>query len=425
MSLGRLGARCPAWLRKWLPQKVRTRLTLLYAGLFLAGGLVLLGLTFGLVSHSLSAVRSQGKASSVSATLRRECNGPLNALPDKSPNPLVEMCKKAFQAGAVDAVAAQRTQTLDNLHLYSLIGLGVLTLVSGGLGWVVSGRVLRPVMAITDTARRASEQHLGERLALAGPQDELKELADTFDAMLDRLDMAFTTQRSFVANASHELRTPLTIMRTALEVTLAKPSYTPEQVALMSAKVRRSIDQAEKTIDALLVLATSDQGLTNFEYVDFSTAAEDALESAAASISEHHLKVEADLLPAGATGDRVLLERMVANVIDNAVLHNIDEGWIRLRTGVAGGRAFLDISNSGPFVPEERIPSLFDPFQRGEDRANGRKGVGLGLSIVRSVAGAHNASVVATSQPDGGLRVCIELREPMEGKGQDVSSPHS
>jgi K+-sensing histidine kinase KdpD len=116
---------------------------------------------------------------------------------------------------------------------------------------------------------------------------------------------------------------------------------------------------------------------------------------------------------------------MVANVIDNAVLHNIDEGWIRLRTGVAGGRAFLDISNSGPFVPEERIPSLFDPFQRGEDRANGRKGVGLGLSIVRSVAGAHNASVVATSQPDGGLRVCIELREPMEGKGQDVSSPHS
>ena len=416
------GARDPAWLRKWLPQKVRTRLTLLYAGLFLAGGLLLLGLTFGLVSHSLSDVRSQGKAISVTrSTIRRECNGPLNALPDKSPNPLVEMCKKAFQTGAVDAVAAQRTQTLDNLHLYSLIGLGVLTLVSGGLGWVVSGRVLRPVMAITDTARRASEQHLGERLALAGPQDELKELADTFDAMLDRLDMAFTTQRSFVANASHELRTPLTIMRTALEVTLAKSDYTPEQVALMSAKVRRSIDQAEKTIDALLVLATSDQGLANFEYVDLSTAAEDALESVASSISEHHLKVEADLRQADATGDRVLLERMVANVIDNAVLHNIDEGWIRLRTGAASGRAFLDISNSGPFVPEDRIPSLFDPFQRGEDRARGRRGVGLGLSIVRSVAGAHGASVVATSRPEGGLRVRIELPQPAEGKGHDAS----
>ena len=321
----------------------------------------------------------------------------------------LRQCKKAFQAGAVDAVAAQRTQTLDNLHLYSLIGLGVLTLVSGGLGWVVSGRVLRPVMAITDTARRASEQHLGERLALAGPRDELKELADTFDAMLDRLDSAFTTQRSFVANASHELRTPLTVMRTALEVTLAKPSYTPEQIALMAAKVRRSIDQAENTIDALLVLATSDQGLTSREYVDLATAAEDALENVADSVSEHHLDIEVDLLQAEVMGDRVLLERMVANVIDNAVLHNVEGGWIRLRTGAANGRAFLDISNSGPLVPEERIPSLFDPFQRGEDRAHGRRGVGLGLSIVRSVAGAHNASVVATSRPGGGLRVCIEL----------------
>lgn len=419
MSVDRPAARLPAWVRKWLPQKVRTRLTLLYAGLFLAGGLILLGLTFGLVSHSLSTSVPIQKAQSITPKLKGDCNAPASALPDKSPNPLVAKCKKAFQAGAVDAAATQRTQTLDNLHLYSLIGLGVLTLVSGGLGWVVSGRVLRPVTAITDTARRASEQHLGERLALAGPRDELKELADTFDAMLDRLDVAFTSQRSFVANASHELRTPLTVMRTALEVTLAKPSYTPEQVTLMAGKVRRSIDQAEHTIDALLMLATSDQGLTSREYVDLSTAAEDALENVAHSVSEHQLNVEVDLHQAEVMGDRVLLERMVANVIDNAVLHNVDGGWIRLRTGAGNGQAYLDITNSGPYVPEERIPSLFEPFQRGEDRARGRKGVGLGLSIVRSVVNAHNASVDATSLPDGGLRVRIELSRRNEGEAPD------
>ncbi len=333
---------------------------------------------------------------------------------------MIAQCKKAFNAGFVDAAAAQRTQTLDDLRLYSLIGLGVLTLASAGLGWVVSGRVIRPVTAITDTARRASEQHLGERIALAGPRDELKELADTFDAMLDRLDVAFSTQRRFVANASHELRTPLTVMRTAMEVTLAKPNYTHDQIAQMAAKVRRSIDQAEDTIDALLVLATSDQGLTGREYVDLSTAAEDALEGVAGSASELDLHVDLDLLPAEVTGDRVLLERMVANVIDNAVRHNVDGGWIRLRTGADAGRAYLDVTNSGLHVPEERIPSLFEPFQRGEDRASGRKGVGLGLSIVRSVVDAHDASVVVTSLPEGGLRVRIELRQGIEG----ASSAH-
>ena len=155
MRSDRLAARLPAWARKWLPQKVRTRLTLLYAALFLAGGLVLLGLTFGLVSHSLGTGQGGAKAATNNLKLLKECRqSPFHALPDKRPNPLIAQCKKAFNAGFVDAAAAQRTRTLDDLRLYSLIGLGVLTLASAGLGWVVSGRVLRPVTAITDTARR-------------------------------------------------------------------------------------------------------------------------------------------------------------------------------------------------------------------------------------------------------------------------------
>ncbi len=184
----------------------------------------------------------------------------------------------------------------------------------------------------------------------------------------------------------------------------------------MAAKIRRSIDHAEQTIDALLVLATSDQGLTGREYLDLSTAAEDALENVVHSISEHQLDVEVDLHQAGVTGDRVLLERMVANVIDNAVLHNTDGGWIRVQTGARNGRVFLDVTNSGPFVSEMRIPSLFEPFQRGEYRTSGRRGVGLGLSIVRSVVDAHNASIVATSLPEGGIRVRIELSQRTESE---------
>ena len=165
-----------------------------------------------------------------------------------------------------------------------------MAVASGGLGWIVSGRVLRPVRTITETAKRASEQHLGERLALTGPKDELKELADTFDEMLERLDAAFASQKRFVANASHELRTPLTVMRTAIDVTLAKASRTAEQLEAMAEKVRRSVDRAEQMIDGLLTLAISDQGQIGMEHVDLATAAEDALDTAAPVIEELGLR---------------------------------------------------------------------------------------------------------------------------------------
>jgi signal transduction histidine kinase len=282
-----------------------------------------------------------------------------------------------------------------------------MTVASGGLGWYVSGRVLRPVRAITEAARRASDQHLGERLALTGAQDELKELADTFDDMLERLDLAFAAQRRFVANASHELRTPLTVMRTAIDVALAKPNRTTQQLEDMAARVRRSVDRAENMIEALLVLAISDQGVTSSELLDLSAVAEDALELAAPGITRLGLTVEADLGPAETTGDQQLIERMVWNLVDNAVRHNEPGGWIRVTTSRYPGGAMLRIANSGTVVPADAVPTLAEPFRRIRKGSDG--GVGLGLSIAQSVSTAHGAQLDVRSQPEGGLAISLTL----------------
>ena len=416
----------PRWLRRCWPQKVRTRLTLIYAALFLAGGSALLGLTYGLVAKSLPA----HPASTPRPVLSRQefiqlCKqaqptpSKTGKIPQPSPDPapttpevpnkVTELCQQAAAAGYSAGSSSQRDLALHSLLLFSLIGLGVLTLASGGAGWVVSGRVLRPIRAITEAARRASEQHLGERLALTGARDELRELADTFDDMLERLDQAFIAQRRFVANASHELRTPLTIMRTAIDVTLAKPSRTPDQLEAMAVRVRRSTDRAESMIDALLTLAISDQGPASNELFDLATAAEDALDVAAAGISRLSLRVDSRLDPAETTGDPYLLERMIGNLVDNAVRHNEPGGWIRLRTGAQDGSVFLQIANSGPHVPADAVPTLFEPFRRIEGRTAARDGVGLGLSIVQSIVAAHGATVGAQSQPEGGLDVRVTL----------------
>jgi signal transduction histidine kinase len=233
----------PPPVRRFWPQKVRTRLTLIYAALFFAAGLALLALTYALLASSLPTHPSPtaGLSDQQLQELAHECK-PADGKPPPS---VVSMCERAYSAGAASGSQAQRDDALRNLLVVSLVGLAAMTVVSGGLGWYMSGRVLRPVRMITETARRASEQHLGERLALDGARDELKELADTFDDMLERLDAAFAAQRRFVANASHELRTPLTVMRTAIDVTLAKPCPTAPQLTLMAERVRRSIDRSE------------------------------------------------------------------------------------------------------------------------------------------------------------------------------------
>ena len=384
-----------------LPQTIRMRLTLMYAALFLAAGAALLGITYALVASLPVKVPPVTNAQ---AKLAFACKL------GKGVPPPVANCSRALSAvGAYQAAIRQRDQTLGHLLAYSLVGLGVVTAASGGLGWLMAGRALRPVSTITAAARRASERHLGERLAMQGPRDELKELADTFDQMLERLDASFATQRRFVADASHELRTPLTVMRTAIEVTLAKPVRTPEQLEAMAVKVARSASQAETLFESLLTLATSDQPLANIEQVDLATAAEDAIETAAPGIRRLDLQVDMVLKPAPTTGNRRLLERMIGNLVDNAVRHNNPGGWVRVHAGISGGRALVTIANSGPVVPEALLPQLFEPFRRVEERTGIHDGAGLGLAIVRSIGTAHAADLDARCIPAGGLMVTVTL----------------
>jgi signal transduction histidine kinase len=417
----RLPRRAWAWLRgaagAWLPQKVRTRLAFVYAAVFLAGGLILLGLTYGLVASKLPGSSPRDKENAVQlAKLEKECKQqPRYPPPKQQPSDpaLRRQCSHAFGAGLAAGASSERSRALDTLLLYSLIGLGAMTVLSGGAGWLMAGRVLRPVRTITEAARQASQEHLGHRLALTGPRDELKELADTFDDMLERLDRAFASQRRFVADASHELRTPLTVMRTAIDVTLAKPGRTTGHLEAMAVKVRNSIGRAEALIDALLALATSERGPRQQDFADLATAAADALDAAKPGIEGRGLDVTTWLDPARTTGDPALLERMVANLVDNAVRHNHDGGWIRLRTGTEQAGAALYIANSGPFVPPDSVPGLFEPFRRLAGRTGAGDGAGLGLAIARSIATAHGGNIAASSRRDGGLEVSVTIPDPV------------
>ncbi|MGN6170344.1 MAG: sensor histidine kinase, partial [Solirubrobacteraceae bacterium] len=386
------------------------RLAVMYAVLFMLAGTALMVLTYTLVaSVLLPAPAGNGKPLSPrEGQLLGLCKQRgLPREPAMSASLLAE-CKRAYAASGAGPIN-QRNSTLSAIKGASLIGFGVLAVASVGLGWLVSGRALRPVRSITEAARRASELRLGQRLALTGPDDELKQLADTFDVMLERLDAAFTSQKRFVANAAHELRTPLTAMRTAIEVTLSKPTRTPDQLEAMAARVKRSVERAEATVEALLTLATSELGPAAQDAIDLATAAKDALDATHAAIEQRDIKVEAALGPALARGDRVLLERMIANLIENAARHNTPGGWIRIRTIQQADSAVFEIANTGPGIPVEQIPTLFEPFARAKQRLNPSDGVGLGLSIANAIARAHNAKITARPRPGGGLEMSITI----------------
>jgi signal transduction histidine kinase len=390
---------------------VRLRLALLYSGLFLLAGAALLTVTYVLVANTLSSTVPQYQIAAVS-----QASGSMDSCKAKATTAeQAEVCKQdaiAAARGLADAaVRHQREQALSHLLNISVAGLVLMAALSALLGWIVAGRVLRPVHAITAAARRASQENLGERIALAGPEDELKELADTFDAMLARLDAAFASQRRFVANASHELRTPLTVMRTAIDVTLAKRERTPAQLEAMAAEVRQAAGQAERLVEALLTLARSDRGSGPRFPLDLAVLAEDALDAAAPEIRAGSLRMTAALEPGPAFGDPVLVERLVCNLIDNAVRHNTRDGWLEVASGDRDGHAFLTVANSGPVIAEPEVGALFEPFYRrcqhgGPDAPEGS---GLGLSIAASVVRAHHGEIAATPLRGGGLVITVQL----------------
>lgn len=402
-----------AAMRRLSPRRMRTRLAVFYSVLFLVVGVGLLALTYTLVTNVL-VPSPAGLPKPIPPSLAEQLNQCKQREAPAEPRlsaSQVAWCNRAFIAaggGPID----QRDATLAALRLASLIGVGVLVVASAALGWLVSGRALRPVRSITEAARRASELRLGQRVALAGPDDEFKQLADTFDVMLERLDTAFTSQKRFVANAAHELRTPLTAMRTAIDVTLSKPARTPEQLEAMADKVRRSVERAEATVEALLTLATSELGAPARDTIDLATVAEDALDVVQGAIDQRRIDVEAALGSATARGDRVLLERMIANLVENAVRHNTPGGWIGIRTIQRPDSAVFEIANTGASIPAEQIPTLFEPFARARQRLNPAEGVGVGLSIAQAIAKAHHATISARPRPGGGLEMSVTLPTP-------------
>jgi signal transduction histidine kinase len=390
-------------------RSVRARIALACAGLFFVTGSAFVAATYALVDRNLvssgatyATPQSLDQSQLLTICQKEKLGGQLT-------DAQLAQCKEAFSGGVHAGASNQKDRDLHQQLLWSLIGLVVGTMVAGGLGWAIGRRILNPIQKVTRAARRASQENLDERISLDGPKDELKELADTFDDMLNRLDLAFVSQRRFVANASHELRTPLTSMRTLIDVAMAKPTRTTEGLELLVGRVRDAVDQSEAIIDGLLTLARSDRGLAVRELVDLEAAALDAIDQTSGTAREADITVEAELSAAPIPGDRVLIERLVTNLVDNAVRYNFDGGSIHVETGTAGGESYLSVTNSGPLVPEWKLPSLFEPFTRLEQRLTNGKGVGLGLSIVASVVTAHDGRIEADALPNGGLKITVRF----------------
>jgi signal transduction histidine kinase len=317
---------------------------------------------------------------------------------------IARKCGGLYATGVQAGASAQRSTTLIHLLAYSLLSLAAVTLLAAAAGWIVAGRILRPVHRLTAAARAASEQNLSQRIALQGPRDELRELADTFDTMLERLDRAFTSQRQFIANASHELRTPLTLMRTAMDVVLAKPEPTRDELVSMAADVRQAVDHSERLIDVLLVLARNDQARALTDPLDLAAVAEDALEGRTAN----GITTTATLGEAPVTGDGVLLERLVANLLDNAERYNIPRGTVSISTTTDNAASLVRVVNTGQVVPPDQVNRLFLPFTRLDDRTR-HDGFGLGLTLVSSITTVHNGTLHATALPAGGLDITVRL----------------
>jgi hypothetical protein len=354
---------------------IRVRLTALLFAVFLGSGAVLLAVTFAIF---------QGRTGNT-----------LHAVP------------VGLQT-RITPVSSDQHQLL----IASGIALAIMAGVSLALGWLVAGRFLGPLRTITTTTRGISATNLHERLHLTGPNDELKELADTFDQLLDRLERSFAFERQFVANASHELRTPLAGMRTSLDVAMAKPGPVPAHVSTLADRLRRELDHVDRLLESFLTLANTQQApLGDESTVSLAQLARLALERRADVISTMGIDVEQQARPdARLTGSETLLSRMVGNLIDNAISHNQPDGWVRVATTVEDERAQLIVENGGPLLDPEEVKHLTQPFRRiGAERTGSDDGFGLGLAIVSSIAEVHRGTLDLEPLTDGGLRVTITL----------------
>ncbi len=416
----------------WPRRTVRLRLTALYGGLFLASGAGLLAITYALVAGQPMRAFFQvagtvrGSVTLLPAKARvlvpppapggvfitRSASG--GPTPPQLPSAVRALLRNALP-GNVNFLAFQATlPTPGELHrllIESGIALALMAVVSIGLGWLVAGRVLRPLRAMTVTARQISEESLDERLAVHGPADELKDLGDTIDGLLARLETAFEAQRRFVANASHELRTPLAMMRTSLDVALGKPSPVPAEVTVLAGKLGEGLDQADKLLEGLLLLARAQQGgVGEITEVSLRSLVAEALDADRAEIVRRALVVDDGTVEGDVTGNETLLARLVANVVDNAVRHNVPGGRVHISSGSRGARARLVVESDGAVIPQEEAQHLGEPFYRlGAERVANNDGTGLGLSIVRAIANGHSGSLQLQARPEGGLRVVVEL----------------
>ncbi|MEY9940100.1 sensor histidine kinase [Streptacidiphilus sp. MAP5-3] len=383
-------------------RSVRWRFTYLYAGLFLASGAATLAVVAAFAGGSVDVGPGPGSG---------------GALYGASAAALARIA--SLQHQLAQAQARQNEQLL----LGSAVGLLVMGLLSLLLGWYAAGRVLRPLSAMTAATRRISADSLHERLAVDGPHDELRDLGDTVDELLSRLENSFAAQRRFVADASHELRTPLATLRAAVDVTLAKPSPLPEQTRVLAGRVRTELDQVDRLLDGLLTLARAQHDLPEPESVPLNDLAEEALAARGLSVDQ-----VLDAAPGALVrGNRTLLRRLVENLVDNAVVHNEPGGWVRVAIGEAGTEVELVVENGGSILTEDQVAELTRPFRRAGPGRTDTTGSGLGLAIVAAVAAAHDGRLELTARVGGGLRVVVtlpaEVEVEVEAKVEEADAP--
>jgi signal transduction histidine kinase len=400
---------------------IRLRLTAWYATIFIAMGIVLLAVSYAVVRREFRS--EQGKVHVAVEEIAPVTKGKphkvrariLPGLPQENTAPVATLsaAERDAYAQARNAYAAQVRQANDRALNNVLLAFGgallLVTLASVAAGWIVAGRALRPISRITATARSISDRTLDARIALQGPRDELRELADTFDSMLARLEDAFESQRRFVANASHELRTPLAIVRTELDVTLDDPDTSEDELRSMARVIRDANERMERLISSLLALASSEAGIVQPRPADLADVVAPALERERA-FEDGTLQLDAALSSAPVVGDPVLLERLAANLVENAVRYNAAVGWVRVRTGSDRGEAILHVANPGARIDPASVEGLLEPFRRIEtSRSRSTGGYGLGLAVVRAVAQAHGGRIAVLARREGGLEVTVSL----------------